>query len=66
MIRPTPLEELRRPHPDQASIDREAAELLLRSSGLIRTRTPISAKRGDIQTLLDDVLDRGLGLRPGA
>ncbi|HSB90956.1 MAG TPA: hypothetical protein VLD63_13125 [Anaerolineales bacterium] len=66
MLRPTPLEELRRPHPDQASIDREAAELLLRSSGLLRTRTPASAKRGDGQILLEDVLDRRLGLRPGA
>jgi hypothetical protein len=66
MIRPTPLEDLRRPHPDQASIDREAAELLLRSSGLLRRRTPVSAKLGDIQTLLDDVLDRRLGFRPGA
>ena len=66
MIRSTPLEELRRPHPDQASIDREAAELLLRSSGLLRRRPPVSAKRGNLQALLDEVLDRHLGSGPGA
>jgi hypothetical protein len=32
VVLPTPLDELRRPHPDQARIDREAAAVLLRSS----------------------------------
>jgi hypothetical protein len=32
VIQPTPLEQLRRPHPDQVRIDREAAELLRRTA----------------------------------
>jgi hypothetical protein len=40
MVRPTPLPELRQPHPEQARIDRDSAELLLRSAGLTHLTLP--------------------------
>ena len=40
MVRPTPLPELRQPHPDQARIDRDSVELLLRSAGLTHLTLP--------------------------
>ncbi len=61
MIRPTPLDDLRRPHPDQARIDREAVELLLRSVATSGGR----AAPTDSKTLLKGPPFRGEPVQPG-
>jgi hypothetical protein len=50
MVRPTPLSELRQPHPDQARIDRDSAELLLRSAGLAHLTLPPSSLSAESET----------------
>lgn len=41
MLTPTPIEQLRRPHPDQDRIDAEAAHLLRSTAGKILPDTSI-------------------------
>lgn len=50
MVRPTPLSELRQRHPEQARIDRDSVELLLRSAGLDHLTLPPPSLSAETET----------------